>query len=233
MYLYVLRVALLWAFIICMIVSAVVTPLTTPGAQAVFDSLFRTPGVLLQVAAWITLVFGVIDFARTRYPNVCPPIAGITDKWHPNSLPPLDKAAMQGGKRRSFAQAVAEIFFQALFLGWLLLIPHYPFLILGPGAVFLQAGPYELAPVWWVFFGWIIALGILQIVWRCVDLARGTWQRQSRIEQIVLKVFGLIPVIILLTAPGRIYISLKNPAADQLQYGQSLIQIDKAIHLGF
>src|SRR5215471_9440096 len=29
MYLYVLRIALLWAFIICMIVTAVVTPLTT------------------------------------------------------------------------------------------------------------------------------------------------------------------------------------------------------------
>jgi hypothetical protein len=69
MYLWVLRIALLWAFIICMIVAAVVTPLTQPGAQAIFDALFRTPGILLQTAAWITLVFAAFEFARTRYPN--------------------------------------------------------------------------------------------------------------------------------------------------------------------
>ena len=234
MYLYVLRTALLWAFIICMIVTAVVTPLTTPGAQAVFDSLFRTPGVLMQVAAWVTLVFAVIDFARTRYPQMCPPIEGITRSWNPSSLPPIDKDAVPGGKRRSFTQAVVEIILSVMFLGWLLLIPHYPFLIMGPGAVFIQVAPFQLSPVWWKFFGWLIALGILQIVWKCIDLARGTWERPSRIQQIIFKVIGLIPVFILLTAPGHIYISLKNPSAvDQLHYGQNLTQVNNGIHLAF
>jgi hypothetical protein len=233
MYLYVLRIALLWAFIICMIVTAVVTPLTSPGAQAVFDSLFRTPGVLLQVAAWVTLVFAAIDFARVKYPHMCPSIPGFTQSWNPSSLPPLDKDAQRTGKRRSFTQAVVEIILTAFFLGWLLLIPHYPFLILGPGAAYLEAGPFELSPVWWTFFGWIIALNILQIVWRCIDLARGTWERQSRIQQVLFKTFGLIPVIILLMAPGHIYIWLKNPAVDQARYGHSVAQVNNAIHLGF
>jgi hypothetical protein len=233
MYLYVLRIALLWVFVVCMIIAAVVTPLTNQSGSAVIAAVFRTPGILLQTAAWITLAFAVIDLTRARYPNVCPPIAGITQSWNPSSLPPLDKEALRGGKRRSFAQSIAEIIFQALFLGWLLLIPHYPFLILGPGAVYLQVGPFELSPVWWTFFGWIIALGILQIVWKCIDLARGTWERESRVQQVVFKLVGLIPVLILLTAPGHIYVSLKNPAGDQLHYGQNLSQINNGIYVAF
>jgi glycopeptide antibiotics resistance protein len=84
-----------------------------------------------------------------------------------------------------------------------------------------------------MFFGWLIALNILQIVWRCIELGRGTWERPSRVQQIVFKIVGLIPVLILLTAPGQIYISLKNPAVDQLRYGHNLEQVNKAIHLGF
>lgn len=233
MYWYVLRIALLWAFIICMIVTAVVTPLTTPGAQAVFDSLFRTPAILLEVAAWVTLAFAVFDFARTRYPHACPSIPGITQSWNPSSLPPLDSDVVKKGKRRSFTQAVVEIIFGVLFLGWLLLIPHYPFLIMGPGAAYIEAGPFVLAPVWWTFFGCLIALNILQIVWKCIDLARGTWDRPSRVQQVVFKIAGLVPVLILLSAPGHIYILLKNPSVDQVHYGQNLVQVNRAIQLGF
>jgi hypothetical protein len=233
MYLWVLRIALLWAFIICMIVAAVVTPLTQPGAQAIFDALFRTPGILLQTAAWITLVFAAFEFARTRYPNICPPIEGVNKSWSPSTLPPLEKDTLRKGKPRSFVQAVAEIVFSVLFLGWVLLIPHYPFLLLGPGVVFLKTSPYELASVWWTFFGWIVALGIMQIVAKCIDLARGTWERTSHIQQIVFKIVGLIPVVVLLAAPGHIYVLLKNPAVDQAQFGKNLAQVNDAIHLGF
>jgi len=157
----------------------------------------------------------------------------LNKSWNPSTLPPLEKEALREGKPRSFAQAVAEIIFSVLFLGWVLLIPHYPFLLLGPGVVFLKTSPYQLASVWSTFFGWIVALGIMQIVAKCIDLARGTWERRSRIQQIVFKIVGLIPVLVLLAAPGHIYVSLKNPAVDQAQFGQNLAQVNNAIHLGF
>jgi len=233
MYLYVLRIALLLAFVICMIVAAVVTHLTTTGGAPVIAAVFRTPGILLQTAAWIKLVFALIDFARTRYPQISPPISGMTQKWNPSSLPPLDKEEQRKGKRRSFTQAVAEVIFGALFLGWLLLIPHYPFLMLGPGVALLKTSPYKLSPAWWAFFWWIVALNSLQIVWKSIDLIRGTWQRSSRIQQAFFKIFGLIPVVILLTAPGHNYISLKDSAIDPLQDGHNLAQINNGIHLAF
>ena len=233
MYLYILRITLLWAFIVCMIVAAVVTPLTSQGGGAVVAAVFRTPGILLQTAAWITLVFALIDFARTRYPKACPPISGITEKWNPSSLPPLDKDEIRGGKPRSFTVAVADIVISVLFLGWLLLIPHYPFLMLGPGVALLKVSPYQLSPAWWTFFWWIVALGILQIVWKCIDLARGKWERKSRVQHVFFKILGLIPILILLTAPAHSYITLKNPAVDPLHDSQNLAQINNAIYLGF
>ncbi|MBS1802156.1 MAG: hypothetical protein JST28_02255 [Acidobacteria bacterium] len=233
MYLYVLRLAMLWAFIVCMVVAAVVTPLTEGTGGAVVAALFRTPGILIQTAAWITLVFAAFEFARTRYPNICPQIEGLNKGWNPSTLPPIEKDSLRKGKPRSFAQAVAEIIFSVLFLGWVLLIPHYPFILLGPGVVFLKTSSYELAPVWWTFFGWIVALGIMQIVARCIDLARGTWERPSIIQHFAFKVVGLIPVLVLLAAPGHIYVSLKNSAADPAQLGKNLAEVNNAIHLGF
>jgi hypothetical protein len=232
MYLYVLRIALLWVFIVCMIVAAVVTPLTNQGGGAVIAALFRTPGILLQTAAWITLVFALIDWGRTRYPQACPPISGVTEKWNPSSLPPLDKDGSRGGKPRSFTVAVADIVISALFIGWLLLIPRHPFLMLGPGVELLKVSPYQLSPAWWTFFWWIVALGIVQIIWKCIDLGRGKWQRTNRVQQMLFKVFGLIPMLILLSAPSHIYISLKNSAVDPLHDAHNLAQINNAIYLG-
>lgn len=90
LYFYVLRIALLWAFIATVLVSAVVLPLVNESTGVV-DSLFRIPAILIQVAGWVTLVFAGIEFAATRYPQACLPIEGITKQWHPNSLPELDK----------------------------------------------------------------------------------------------------------------------------------------------
>ena len=232
MYFYVLRIAMIWAFIICMIVAAVVTPLTQAGGQAVIDALFRTPGVLIQVAAWITLVFAAFDFARTRYPQACPEIPGITQNWNPSSLPPLEKAE-HSGKPRSFTQTIIEIVMGVLFLGWLLLIPRHPFVLMGPGAAYLQAGPFLLAPVWWTFYWLIIAVNIMQIAWKCIELARGTWDRQSRLLHIVSKAVGLIPIVFLLTMQDHHYVLLKNPMADQLRYGQTLHQVNEGLHFAF
>jgi hypothetical protein len=232
MYLYVLRIALLWAFIICMIVAAVVTPLTQPGGQAVIDALFRTPGTLIQVAAWITLVFAAFDFARVHYPHLCPQIPGITQNWNPSALPPLEKID-HTGKPRSFTQIVIEIVMGVLFLGWLLVIPHHPFVLMGPGAAYLEAGPFLLAPVWWTFYWLLVAMNIMQIGWKCIELARGTWERPSRLLQIASKAFGLIPVVFLLTTPDHHYVLLKNPLANQMHYAQTLHQVNEGLHFAF
>lgn len=231
-YLYVLRVSAFWAIIIYTVVNAVVIPLTSPTEASAMEAVLRAPGMLITVAAWVTLIFAAIEFAGARFPEKCPSIAGLTGKWSPSSLPPLEKDAPHGGKRRSYATAVAEVIFEFLFLVWLLLIPHHPFLLLGPGVVFLDAGPFQLAQAWWTFFWWIVALNVLQIAWHSVDLVRGAWRQRSTLEHIAAKVFGLAPLVFMLDVRDHVYVLLKNPAVDLAHYGSALESINKSIHLG-
>lgn len=231
LYLYVLRTVLLWAFIVYCIVISVVVPLTSPNETGIVESLMRTPWVLINVAAWVTIAFAVVEFVSTHYPNVCPQIADLTNKWHPQSLPPLEK---QSGTRKpkSYVQAIAEVVFGFIGLAWLLLIPRHPFLLMGPGFVYLRASPFLLAPVWWTFYWLALGVNVFQLAWKCIDLLRETWQNPARFQTIIFKVLGLTPLLLLLAAPDHVYLLLKNPDADQLRYGHQIDQINNGIHLG-
>ena len=50
---------------------------------------------------------------------------------------------------------------------------------MGPGASFLDVGPFRLADAWWTFYWWIVVLNALQLAWRIIDLLRGAWQYVS------------------------------------------------------
>jgi hypothetical protein len=233
MYWFVLRTAFLWAAIIYSIVAAVLIAFGPSQQNSVIEAVLRVPGILITTAAWITIVFAAIEFAMTHFPDKIPPLAGMNSEWSPSSLPPLEKAPAAGGKRRSYGQAVAEIIFGFIALVWLLLIPKHPFLLLGPGVVYLQVAPFELAPVWMTFYWFIVGLNVLQLGWRCFDLARGSWQHTGGFQHIAVKAFGLVPLILLLNVRDHIYVTLKNPAVDQLRYGATVDNVNRGIHSAF
>ena len=222
--------ALGWAAMIYAIVSLVLLATGTPNAQAVVDALVRLPGVLLWVAAWVTLIFALIEYGAARDPQ----------KWqglaeHAASLPKIDLAqrerARQHGKRkRTFAHAVAEAVFGFLFLVWLLLIPQNPWLMMGPGAALWKASPYALAPVWVTFYWWVVAAHAVQLAWLCVELARGTWQKKHGLRHAAVKAIELIPLNVLLYAPGRALLVLRNPLRDGAQLGATLSGWNEGLH---
>jgi hypothetical protein len=231
-YLYVLRMVIVMALIVYSLVVAVVIPLTSPSETALLAAALRLLQIPITVAVWVTAVFAAIEFFATRYPGKCPPIDGLLGPWSPNSLPPLEKTPTTGPRPRSFAQAVAEIVFGLFFLAWLFLIPRHPFLIMGPGVVLWNASPFQFANVWMPFFWWMVAFSITQLIWRSVDLARGTWQSPAQIQHIVFKAFGPAGFLQLLAVPDHVYIVLKHPALDQARYGGTLETINKSIHYG-
>jgi hypothetical protein len=231
-YLYVLRRVIVLALIVYSAVVAVVIPLTAPSGTALIASALRIPGILLTTAAWVTAVFAAVEFFATHYPGKWPPIDALFGAWSPSTLPPLEKTPATGRKPRSFAQAVAEIVFGLFFLGWLFLIPRHPFLIMGPGAFYWNASPFQFANVWTTIFWWAVALSVAQLVWRCVDLVRGKWQQSARVQRMTLQAICLVPLGLLLSLPGRLYVTLKHPAVDHLQYGSTLDTINKNIHSG-
>jgi hypothetical protein len=86
------------------------------------------PGLFIA-AGIITLVFAVLEQTQA--------IAGVECKWDPLKLPPLRTHDQQP----STVKTICELSFGLVGFIWLLLLPHYPVLILGPGAAILKAGP--------------------------------------------------------------------------------------------
>jgi hypothetical protein len=226
-YKYVLRLALTWSFVVYGIVSVVL--MATQTSHAVAGALVRLPWVLMVTAAWVTLIFAVVEFSAARKPEWFPAIASSGLGWSPASLPPLERADGSGKPRRSRAHAIAEVVFGFLLLIWLLLFPTYPYLLMGPGAYFLGALPYKLAPVCTEFYWWIVGLNALQLAWHVFDLARGTWQRPGPAQHLVFKAVGLVPLILLLTAPGGALVLLKRPGMD-LGLGRNGMSLDSLNH---
>jgi len=110
----------------------------------------------------ITLIFAVLERVSVRSQLVC--------DWDPGKLPKVHLP--QTAKRR--ANALAGVIFGFLGLIWLLALPTFPFLILGPTAFELNA-----APIWETVYAWIIALAVAGIAENAVTLLapQVTWFR--------------------------------------------------------
>jgi hypothetical protein len=230
-YWYVLRLALTWASIIySIVVVAQVFGGQVPSGDSLLEAILRVPGVLLTTTVWVTLVFAVLEFVATHFPEKFKGFPVPSTEWSPASLPPVEKAAANGKKPRSYAQAVAEVIFGFLFLAWLLLIPQHPYLIMGPGAAYLRVSPFQLAPVWAQVFLCLVAVNIVQMGWNVESLLRGRWQRPQPVKNIVIKAIGLIPLAVLLAARDHASVLLKNPLLDQARFGEALSNINNAIN---
>lgn len=224
-YLFALRIACFWAMIAYAIGSVALLATGTVSGSRVLEAVLRAPGFLLQVAAWVTLICVIVEYAATRWPGRIPALAS---DWSPSKLPPLEKETLHGEKPRSFAQAVAEVVFGFLFLAWLLLLPQHPYLLIGPGALYVPYSPFQLAAVWVPFYWWVVALSGAQLIWRCVELFRGRWREPQRAQRLMMSVFGLIPLGLLLAVPDHAFVTLKN-VTDQARYGAALDSINLSV----
>ncbi|MGD0858862.1 MAG: hypothetical protein ABR912_06055 [Terracidiphilus sp.] len=231
-YWFVLRLAVFWVMVAYSIGVAVQIAVRSPSWASVFEGVLRVPEVLLTTAASVTLIFAAIEFMATRYPGRWPALAAPSGDWTPSALPLVEKAAAPGQKPRSYAYAVAELIFGCLFLMWLLLVPHYPYLLLGPGAAYLHGSPFQLAPVLVQFYWWVVGLNVLQLGWRVADLLRGRWQGPPLVQRKTVQALGLIPLLLLFTVRDHAWIVLRHPALDQARYGGAVEAINKAIYLG-
>jgi hypothetical protein len=224
---FVTLIVFFWVTILSAIGIAIQIAAGAPGWKSVFNAALRLPVSLVVNAAWVTLIFAVIEFATTRGPAKRK--APAAAEWSPSTLPPADGQARGGKKPRSRAHAVAEVVFGFLLLVWLLLLPKYPHLLLGPGAVFLFLLPFQLVPGWVPFYWCAVALGTLKLGWQALDLSRGSWQGPRQVQDMALSALGLIPLWLLLSVPGHIWVTLKDPALNGARYGAALNSLNHAI----
>jgi hypothetical protein len=230
-YWYALRMALLWALGIYSVVAAVTIVLGQAGASPVVAAVLRAPFVLFEVAAWVTLIFAAMEFFAARFPAKSAEWTKSVTEWSPATLPAMEKPA-PGFAPKSHARAVAEFVFGCLFLVWLVLIPHYPILLFGPGVWFLRQSPFAPAPTVMVFYYWVLAMNGIQVAWHGVDLARGAWQRAQPVKQLAFKGFAVIPLVVLVRAPEHVLLVLKHPVADGARYAGTVATVNTGAHEG-
>jgi hypothetical protein len=188
-YEFVLKMVVLWILVPAMLfIVGLVNLVNSHGdwGRAIATTLGSLWSAAFLAAAVITLVFAILE--RTNS------IAEISCKWDPNTLPPLEKTE----RKTSFFQASCELTFNVFGLVWLLLVPHHPFIILGPASSFLAVGP-----IWGQFYAPIVLLAVAVIIRTVVILMRPKWGAFPLWSQLVQALITLTLLHYMIDAAGN------------------------------
>jgi hypothetical protein len=142
---------------------------------------------LFIAAGIITVVFAVVEYTHAY--------AGIEQKWDPRTLPPVQK---QQERKISRVKSACELGFACFGLIWVLLVPTYPWLILGPAAIFLKGSPM-MHP----FYIPIVLLSVIGLLRSATILARPQWTAFPLWTQLIQGAITLILLHFLLNAAAR------------------------------
>ncbi len=163
-------------------IALAVAPSTRGLSEEIVEAVLGLAPTLLYFWGIVTIVFAAIEFAQSRYGVVVKAKA-----WDPAKLPPVgtEDGAV---KRRSRASRVAELVMHCLWATYVLLLPSHPFLLLGPGGAYLRSAGVQFAPVWHVFYMFVVAVLLLQLLGAVLALTPGRhgWGRAlSTLKQLL------------------------------------------------
>ena len=181
--------------VITVVVLAVLIPAV---AREAGGAIILTRALIPLVAqfAIVTLVFVLIDRHKGQ----------VLDKWDPRKLPDA-KANPDDGP--TAANIFAFICTAAGTL-WIALIPNWPYLLLGPGALYLPQLGLKAMPSWPVFYWVIVAALCARLVLQFFSLFRWLARPKARIADVILRGISLgIGVLLLLKAPN--YVTSQYP----------------------
>jgi len=188
-YQFVLKVTLLWVLIPLFVVivgPAVILPAAN-RMGAFFQILSTLFTALIASTAAITIVFAVLE----RVGSKC----NLIEKWDVRSLPAIPKPTPQQPSR---THTIFELIFGVIGFAWLLLVPHYPFLLLGPAAHFIAPGT-----LWQTYYLPMVLLSFAGIAHQCVSLARPQWTWLPPTARLLVTVLSLALVQSMLRAAGQ------------------------------
>jgi len=175
---FVLKMVLLWILLPIFVFILGPVNLANNGGDwtlAILTTLGDLWSGLFIAAGIITLVFAIVERTNSHL--------GSEIKWDPLKLPPVRKDE----RKLSPLKAVCEFGFSIFGLVWLLLVPQYPFMILGPAAAFLKA-----APMMHTFYVPFVLLSVLALARSGITLARPQWTWFPLLSQLLHSVLMLI-----------------------------------------
>ena len=189
-YEFVLKMVLLW--ILVPVFIFIVGPVNVANSNgnwglAVAETFGNLWSGLFIAAGTVTLVFAILERTSAHLGAEC--------RWDPLKLPPVRK---KEERKPSLMNAVCEFGFGFFGLAWLLLVPYYPVLILGPAAAFLKA-----SPIVHTFYLPILLLSAAGLLRSGITLARPQWTWFPILTQIAQSVLTLIVLNYMIQAISR------------------------------
>jgi hypothetical protein len=210
-YLFVLKMVLFWILIPVFVFIVGPANVANSGGNwglAVASTIGQLWSGLFIAAGIITLVFAIIERTNTQL--------GTEIRWDPLKLPPVRKEKENG--KLSRLKAACEFGFNIFGLIWLLLVPYYPFLILGPAAALLKAGP-----LLHTFYLPFVLLSVVALFRSGITLARPNWGWFPPLSQLAQSVLMLILLHYMIQditrAPGAFpFVVLADAVRDSAKY---------------
>jgi hypothetical protein len=132
--------------------------------------------------------------------------AHVLDKWDPRKLPVVKANPDEGPT----ASNIFTFIITALGTLWVALTPQWPYLLLGPGALYLPQLELKFWPQWPAFYWTILVLLCTQLVVQFFGVFRWLPSRKARIADAILRTAG-IAVAVLLLLKGPNYVTSKYP----------------------
>jgi hypothetical protein len=188
-YEFVLKMVLLWILVPVFIFIVGPVNVAQGGGDwgsAVLNTFGDLWSGLFIAAGIVTLVFAIIERTSAHLGADC--------KWDPLKLPPVRKDE----RKPSLLKAVCQFGFNIFGLVWLLLVPHYPFLILGPAAIILKAGP--MLHTYYLPF---VLISVVALVRSGITLARPHWDWFPPVSELLQSVLLLLVLNYMIEAIGK------------------------------
>jgi hypothetical protein len=210
-YEFVLKMVLLWILVpVFIFIVGPVNLANTGGdwAAAILHTFGDLWSGLFIAAGIVTLVFAILERTSAHLGAEC--------KWDPLKLPPV----RQEERQPSLLKAVCELGFNSFGLVWLLLLPQHPWMILGPAAAVLKAGP-----MLHTFYLPFVLISAVALVRSGITLARPQWGWFPPLIQLAQSVLVLIVFHSMIEAIGRTpsaypFVVLQDAVANSPKYFQ-------------
>ena len=190
-----LKIALGVALVVQVVVAGVLLASGREGHEVV-DLLIRFPtSGAISVFGWVTLVFGLGQLALTR--------AGVFEGWQPRTLPQAPARQPRASRFHAFFELVGH----AAVLAWLLTLPSYPSLAMGPASALL-----EFAPIWQRYYVPLVLLVLAWMISPGIALVYPERRRLRLTIRVVVHLAGLVLLGLLLD--GGPWVTPKVDAAN-------------------
>jgi hypothetical protein len=205
------------------VVVAVVGAAVRGGSVAHFvDGMLAYPNRALIVFAWTTIGFAALDLIGRQ--------TQLKADWDPRKIPDWMVAGRRPVRLHDRVHAAVEVMFGTAALCWLLLVPTWPWLVLGPLASVLA-----FAPVWRL---WYVPIVVVAIANLSLD-AYGLFQpaRTPRIIRFKLAALASQLVVALMVLSARIWVvagpAVRPDVIPSAQLPQLLTWVNRGIAIGF